>query len=426
MMLSHVSKMDVQQESTSTPFSNSAFIHSTQDSTQTVSKESSLTPAPNESNSTKSPNASSLDPASSVSSLVDASSPLSPTAGPITRALCKGVVRKRSIKRRAPPPPPTSSNLLPQLMDLPTSSGSTETVPPAPQRNHSSHDATKRFHEQGSPITQRENTLTHLPGSQTHPSLSEYEIVNRVLTKSTSLDPVYGNLPPPTSPNLDISSYQYPPLLDNACPVGGPSSQLVSDLSHSISEGCVQRGQLFPSSAPLISGPLVPVVEETESPSGALVPHTYYQQQNHHHQQQQQQQQQQRINNIYSSRDDPTLETDIEDPYGQLHYGSAGGASRRQRLHRSDSVITVAHLYEDLYVISPLIRVTLTNLTGMVVLVALVMPNTAAMLYTFFRYTMSFISRIGSFGYLLFGVFLFAIIYKFSYLLTRKIRPVIF
>lgn len=57
------------------------------------------------------------------------------------------------------------------------------------------------------------------------------------------------------------------------------------------------------------------------------------------------------------------------------------------RLQRSDSMVTVAHLYEDVLVSSRLrVRVTLTNLTVVVVVAALVLPNSAAILYAAFRY----------------------------------------
>ncbi|XP_063604301.1 uncharacterized protein LOC134779891 isoform X1 [Penaeus indicus] len=56
------------------------------------------------------------------------------------------------------------------------------------------------------------------------------------------------------------------------------------------------------------------------------------------------------------------------------------------RLQRSDSMVTVAHLYEDVLVSSRLrVRVTLTNLTVVVVVAALVLPNSAAILYAAFR-----------------------------------------
>ncbi|XP_071535080.1 uncharacterized protein [Panulirus ornatus] len=58
----------------------------------------------------------------------------------------------------------------------------------------------------------------------------------------------------------------------------------------------------------------------------------------------------------------------------------------RPSLHRTDSVVTVAHLYEDLLVSSRFrLRVTLTNLTAVVVVAALVVPNTSTILYTVFR-----------------------------------------
>ncbi|KAK7085218.1 hypothetical protein SK128_026150, partial [Halocaridina rubra] len=54
-------------------------------------------------------------------------------------------------------------------------------------------------------------------------------------------------------------------------------------------------------------------------------------------------------------------------------------------LKRTDSMVTVAHLYEDVLVSSRLrVRVTLTNLTVVVVVAALVLPNAAIMLYTAF------------------------------------------
>ena len=60
---------------------------------------------------------------------------------------------------------------------------------------------------------------------------------------------------------------------------------------------------------------------------------------------------------------------------------------RGARLQRSDSITTVAHLYEDLMVSPGLrVRVTLTNLTAVVILAAFVMPNTATLLYVAFRY----------------------------------------
>ncbi|XP_042887946.1 uncharacterized protein LOC122263537 isoform X2 [Penaeus japonicus] len=67
---------------------------------------------------------------------------------------------------------------------------------------------------------------------------------------------------------------------------------------------------------------------------------------------------------------------------GDLQEALAGQA----RLQRSDSMVTVAHLYEDVLVSSRLrIRVTLTNLTVVVVVAALVLPNSAAILYAAFR-----------------------------------------
>jgi len=58
----------------------------------------------------------------------------------------------------------------------------------------------------------------------------------------------------------------------------------------------------------------------------------------------------------------------------------------RPRLKRSDSVVTVAHLYEDILVTPGLkCKVTLTNLTVVVLLGAFVCPNTAIILFTLFR-----------------------------------------
>lgn len=60
----------------------------------------------------------------------------------------------------------------------------------------------------------------------------------------------------------------------------------------------------------------------------------------------------------------------------------------RPSLQRTDSLVTVAHLYEDLLVSSRFrLRVTLTNLTAVVVMAALVVPNTSTILYTAFRYS---------------------------------------
>ena len=63
---------------------------------------------------------------------------------------------------------------------------------------------------------------------------------------------------------------------------------------------------------------------------------------------------------------------------------------RQCRLQRSDSMVTVAHLYEDLMVTPGIrVRVTLTNLTAVVVIAAFIMPNTATLLYIGFRYILA-------------------------------------
>ncbi|XP_076064793.1 uncharacterized protein LOC143038922 [Oratosquilla oratoria] len=55
-------------------------------------------------------------------------------------------------------------------------------------------------------------------------------------------------------------------------------------------------------------------------------------------------------------------------------------------LQRTDSTVTVAHISEDVLVSSRLkLKVTLTNLTVVTVVAALVLPNTAQVLYTAFR-----------------------------------------
>ncbi|XP_068217902.1 uncharacterized protein [Palaemon carinicauda] len=83
----------------------------------------------------------------------------------------------------------------------------------------------------------------------------------------------------------------------------------------------------------------------------------------------------------------PPLDQLSEEDVTQAEYEERKQEHRvKPGIQRSDSMVTVAHLYEDVLVSSRLrIRVTLTNLTVVVVVAALVLPNTAITLYTAFR-----------------------------------------
>ncbi|CAL4125787.1 unnamed protein product, partial [Meganyctiphanes norvegica] len=85
------------------------------------------------------------------------------------------------------------------------------------------------------------------------------------------------------------------------------------------------------------------------------------------------------LDNLREEEEDDVNLQDTLDGYIKANRG-------RPRLHRSDSIVTVAHLYEDIMVSPRLgMKVTLTNLTVVVLLGAFVCPNTAMMLYTIFR-----------------------------------------
>ena len=303
------------------------------------------------------------------------------TVGPVTRPLLKGVTIKRSFKRKAPAPPPPSV----MSMDQVTSPGPDDNVPVAPARSQSSHDATKKFQD-NFPLICEGNILETTTYNQTHSFLNN-EIFYQQAALAGYPENLYANVSLPTSPDmLKHPSFRYgvlpfaPRCADLYLPT--PPSTWTRGLNHSLSEGCVQRGGVLPTS-PSSSGPLIPVVEETVSPDGALVSHPYYQQQVILQQKRTRKKSASPrcVHDEVSPNESPN--EDCDDPYSQMYYGKL--ATRKPRLSRSDSVITVAHLCEDLYVVSPMVRVTLTNLTGMVVVAALFLPNTAALLYTFFR-----------------------------------------
>ena len=93
-------------------------------------------------------------------------------------------------------------------------------------------------------------------------------------------------------------------------------------------------------------------------------------------------------------RSGPTLNREIQKPVEILPVVTENRElqperveNKRPQLDRSDSIITVAHLYEDLIVSNRFrIRVTLTNFTVVVLLAAIMLPNFAAILYGLFRY----------------------------------------
>ncbi|XP_042224242.1 uncharacterized protein LOC121868046 isoform X2 [Homarus americanus] len=82
----------------------------------------------------------------------------------------------------------------------------------------------------------------------------------------------------------------------------------------------------------------------------------------------------------------PPLDHLSEEEVGESDCDGYEDVPRGGRLQRTDSVLTVAHLYEDLLVSTRFrLRVTLTNLTAVVVVAALVVPNTSTILFTAFR-----------------------------------------
>ena len=87
-----------------------------------------------------------------------------------------------------------------------------------------------------------------------------------------------------------------------------------------------------------------------------------------------------------------TVAEEVTEADGTVVGESAGEWAHvpRRRLERSESLVTVAHIYEDLYVISPFVKVTLTNLSIVTVLAAVLLPNTAILLYTLFRYNINY------------------------------------
>ncbi|KAG7167873.1 Receptor expression-enhancing protein 1-like [Homarus americanus] len=81
----------------------------------------------------------------------------------------------------------------------------------------------------------------------------------------------------------------------------------------------------------------------------------------------------------------PPLDHLSEEEVGESDCDGYEDVPRGGRLQRTDSVLTVAHLYEDLLVSTRFrLRVTLTNLTAVVVVAALVVPNTSTILFTAF------------------------------------------
>ncbi|XP_018008096.1 mucin-5AC [Hyalella azteca] len=356
--------------------------------------------------------------------------------------------RKRSCKRPAPPPPSTTStstlpslssttststlfstssttslprtlspSLLPTMNtsaqsipvhQLPGSEGSVDAVigtqaselhapPEVPVRSQASVQATKKLITApgagGQPSVVLAQEMLHSEES------SDYEYMENV----PSMYP-YGHYPGypqgtpyPSSP---YGTVFYPPpgwggykgLLHSssegsviasrrrAITTGGPLVPVLEEPYHNNGGGYPSLSTSPPAAAPsgssqrrhvAISGPLVPVRDNSyygapgsppTSPSGA----------NH--------------------RRRPTARSLVpvqENPYYRALGSPPTSPSSRgysgRRLERSDSLITVAHLNEDLYVISPFLRLTLTNMTCVVVVAALALPNFATLFYTVFR-----------------------------------------
>ncbi|KAF2361434.1 TB2/DP1/HVA22-related protein [Trinorchestia longiramus] len=243
--------------------------------------------------------------------------------------------RKRSFKRPAPPPPQfQSSSSRPSTPFVALDARSD--VPEVPLRSQSSVEATKKLQNKYSPSDNAGVMPSQAPVPDRPTDSSDYEFIDRANVSNYYPYVNYPSYPlPPRSTAPPYSPYgavYYPP----------PGWDDRRGLIHSASEGSV-----VPYRRPSTSGPLVPVLEE---PLDVPTP------------------------------PDTSASTPPLSPSSPV-----SASPTRRRLERSDSLITVAHLYEDLYVVTPFIRLTLTNLTCVVVVAALALPNTASLLYTFFR-----------------------------------------